>query len=75
VPTLPGEFTAPYQPALELPEPFTRQAFSLDEVTHIIPAATANVLEKIKNANFGWFVPFEDGRPTVFLPGTWGGAE
>lgn len=72
---LPGESTAPYQPAVELPEPFVRQSFELSEVTRITPAAHATVIAKLKDANFGWFEPFEEGRPTVIFPGTWGGAE
>ena len=30
---LPGEWTAPYQPAIELPEPFARQLFTRNDVT------------------------------------------
>ncbi|MEO7144821.1 MAG: pyrrolo-quinoline quinone, partial [Bryobacteraceae bacterium] len=32
---LPGEWTSPYQPDVQLPEPFARQEFSLDQVTTI----------------------------------------
>lgn len=72
---LPGERTSPYQPALELPEPFARQEFGLNDITRLTPTAHMHVLAQVKNANFGWFAPFEEGKPTVIYPGTWGGAE
>lgn len=75
VSTLPGERTATYQPDLELPQPFARQTFTLDEVTNITPSAHAYVLQQLKNANFGWFEPPEEGKLTVIYPGTWGGAD
>ncbi len=69
-----GEETWPYQPDLELPEPFARQAFTQEDVTDISPAARAFVLKQIANASLGWFTPFEDGKPNVFF-GIHGGAE
>lgn len=72
--TMPGECTWPYQPALELPEPFARQVFNLDEVTNISPAARVSVLKQLAHANYGWFQPFDEGKPTA-LYGIHGGAE
>lgn len=74
VSTLPGERTWPYQPALQLPEPFARQAFSLDDVTDRTPEAREHVLQSIARANFGWFEPFAENVPTV-LYNIHGGAE
>jgi quinoprotein glucose dehydrogenase len=71
---LPGEQTSPYQPALELPEPFSRQIFSLEEVTNRTEAAEAFVRGRIARANFGFFEPFEEGKPTAFF-GLHGGAQ
>ena len=71
---LPGERTAPYQPALLLPEPFARQRFSLEDITDISEEAGKSVLEQVRGANFGFFEPFEEGKPTVFY-GIYGGAE
>jgi quinoprotein glucose dehydrogenase len=71
---LDGESTAEWQPDLELPEPFAPQEFSLNDVTDISPEARAFVMDKIANATFGWFRPFDDGRPLVFY-GMHGGAE
>jgi quinoprotein glucose dehydrogenase len=71
---LPGEQTAPYQPALELPQPFARQSFSTNDVTDISPEARAAILNKVKFANTGWFEHFEENKPTIFY-GLHGGAE
>ncbi len=71
---LPGERTSPYQPDVELPEPFTKRDFSLDDVTDRTPAATAFVRQQLARANMGWFEPFEEARPTALF-GIHGGAE
>jgi len=71
---LPGERTSPYQPDVELPEPFTKKEFSLEDVTDRTPAANAFVRQQLSRANMGWFEPFEEGRPTALF-GIHGGAE
>jgi quinoprotein glucose dehydrogenase len=71
---LEGEKTAEWQPDVELPQPFARQEFELSDVTDVSPAARAFVLDRIANADYGWFRPFRDGRPLVFY-GMHGGAE
>jgi quinoprotein glucose dehydrogenase len=71
---LPGEITAPYQPDLELPQPFGRQDFSRDQITDRTPEARAFVERQLTNANMGWFEPFEDGKPTAFY-GMLGGSD
>lgn len=72
--TIPGEETWPYQPDVEWPEPFARQEFKLEHVTNRTPEARSHVLELLRRANFGWFEPFAEARPTVFY-GMHGGAE
>jgi len=72
--SLPGERTWPYQPAIEVPEPFARQTFSTDDVTERGDRANESVMQRIAHANFGWFEPFEEDRPTV-LYGIHGGAQ
>jgi quinoprotein glucose dehydrogenase len=74
VSTVPGEFTWPYQPALELPEPFSRQVFTLEDATDIDPASHAFVLRQLEGVNFGWFVPPAINKPVVFY-GIHGGSE
>jgi quinoprotein glucose dehydrogenase len=71
---LEGEYTAEWQPDVELPQPFAPKEFTLNDVTDISPQSRAFVLEKIAHAGFGWFKPFEDGKPLVFY-GMLGGAE
>lgn len=72
---LPGEQTWPFQPAPVLPEPFSRQIFSSDEVTDLSEEARFHILSQIRNARYGgFFDTFENGRPTVYF-GVHGGAE
>jgi len=71
---LAGERTAAHQPAIELPEPFARQEFKLEDVTTRTEEAREHVLNQVRRAAYGWFEPFEEGRPTV-LYGIHGGAE
>lgn len=72
--TIPGERTWPYQPDLELPQPFSRQEFTLADITQRTPKANAFVREQASQADFGWFQPFRDGRPLILF-GIEGGAE
>jgi quinoprotein glucose dehydrogenase len=76
VSTIPGEQTSPYQPDVELPQPFARQEFKLEDVTDISPQAREFVLNKIEDlgATYGWFKPFDEGKPLVMY-GFHGGAE
>jgi quinoprotein glucose dehydrogenase len=63
---LPGERTWPYQPVFDLPQPFARQEFRESDITDISPQAHAFVEGQVKKANYGWFQPFEPGKPTVY---------
>src|SRR5665213_1382637 len=63
---LPGERTWPYQPVFALPQPFARQVFTQADITDLSPEAHAFVAKQVKNANYGWFEPFEPGKPTVY---------
>lgn len=74
VSSIPGEQTWPYQPALELPEPFLKQAFEESDVTDISASARRAVRQKIRSAKFGFFEPPILGG-TIVLYGTGGGAE
>jgi len=71
---LANEHTAEWQPDLQLPQPFSPQEFSLNDVTDITPEAHSFVSKSLANADSGWFKPFEAGRPLAFY-GMWGGAE
>ena len=71
---LPGERTAPYQPDVELPEPFAKMTFTPADVTNVSPAARQFVQRQLGNATSGFFQPFEEGRPNALF-GIHGGAE
>lgn len=71
---LTGEETSPYQPDLELPQPFGKQEFQRDEITNRTPEARAFVEASLTRVNLGWFTAFEAAKPTVFY-GLHGGAE
>ncbi|MHA3772079.1 outer membrane protein assembly factor BamB family protein [Verrucomicrobiota bacterium sgz303538] len=71
---LPGEQTWPYQPDIRIPEPFTRQQFRAEEVTNRTPEARDAVMRVVGRANYGWFAPFAEAKPTVIF-NEHGGAE
>ncbi len=72
--TLLGEQTAPYQPDVELPEPFARQEFTREQITQRTPEAHAAVEQFLSHANTGWFFPLRRGQGDGFLR-LHGGAE
>ena len=71
---LPGDVTSPYQPAVELPQPFVRQGFRMEDVTRRTPEATAVVLPIVQRGNLGPFPSFDEAKPTVMFH-IHGGAE
>jgi quinoprotein glucose dehydrogenase len=71
---LPGEVTATYQPDPELPEPLSRMQFDPGMITRRTPEAHEFVKKVVEHCNHGFFQPFEEGKPTLFI-GTRGGAE
>ncbi|MBC7925101.1 MAG: PQQ-binding-like beta-propeller repeat protein, partial [Bryobacteraceae bacterium] len=72
---IPGEQTSKTQPRPVRPPPFARQSFSLSELTKVTPESTADCLERMKGADTegDLFRPVTE-KPTVFFPGTNGGA-
>jgi quinoprotein glucose dehydrogenase len=71
---LPGERTSPYQPDPELPEPLSRSEFHPDMITNRTPEAREFVQKVVERSNYGFFEPFTEGKPTLFI-GSRGGAE
>jgi len=55
--SVPGEKTALYQPAVKLPEPFTKQFFKKSDVTNISKESQEYVEKQLVNKNFGFFIP------------------
>ena len=71
---LPGERTSPYQPDPELPEPISRSEFKPSDITDRTPEARDFVLKTVARSNYGFFEPFTEGKPTLYI-GSRGGAE
>lgn len=72
--TLPGEQTWPYQPDLELPEPFSKLEFTEADLTDRTPESHDYALARFKGMRTGRFQPMAEGRPTLLF-GVDGGAE
>ncbi|HTL56257.1 MAG TPA: PQQ-binding-like beta-propeller repeat protein [Candidatus Limnocylindrales bacterium] len=72
--TLRGEVTAPYQPDLELPERFSKQEYSVDDLTDRTEEAADFAQTRFKSADTGFFQPCREGRPNLYM-GIDGGAE
>ncbi|HYO83456.1 MAG TPA: PQQ-binding-like beta-propeller repeat protein [Bryobacteraceae bacterium] len=70
-----GEQTWPTQPVPLKPKPFARQSMRLDELTTVTKESRDECLEKIKGAEVAGdlYRPVTE-KPTVFFPGTNGGA-
>ncbi len=62
---LPGEKTNFYQPKLELPEPFAKQEFTIDEITNINEKSKQYITKKIKEYKYGFFEPYELGKKNI----------
>ena len=63
--TLPGEKTCLYQPDLELPEPFFKSEFDLNDITDLNNEEYNYVKSKVKNYNYGFFPTHEIDKPTL----------
>lgn len=71
---LPGEQTAAYQPDPEFPEPLSHPDFRPSDLTTLSPEAHEFALKQIAGATYGWYQPFTEGHPNLFM-GTRGGGE
>ncbi len=71
---IPGEKTSYYQPKLKIPEPFSKQFFNENEITNISIESQKFIRNKIKNSNYGFFVPHKVGGKSIYF-GFHGGAE
>ncbi len=71
---LPGEVTAPYQPDLELPEPFSKMEFTAADLTDRSEEAADFAAARFKSVNTGFFRPPSLGHPNLYF-GMDGGAE
>lgn len=72
---VPGEQSSPTQPVPVKPPPFARQSMRPEDLTTVTAESRAECLEKTKGVNLttDLFPPVTE-QPTVFFPGTNGGA-
>ena len=72
---VPGERTSPTQPFPTKPPPFTGQGVSIEDLIDLTPELRLEALEIVKDYNIGpLYTPPMLDKPTIFRPGTGGGA-
>lgn len=71
---LPGDIPSPVQPFVELPQPFSRQAFTNADITQRTPEATAAATLVAQRANMGPYPSLDEAKPTLMF-NIHGGAE
>jgi len=64
---VPGEQTWPYQPDVELPEPFAKLEFTEDDLTTRTEEAAEYARSRFKGMRTGRFMPCADGQPTLLF--------
>jgi quinoprotein glucose dehydrogenase len=73
--TVPGEASSPTQPFPTRPAPDDRQGLSEEDLIDFTPALRQEALEILKRYHHGpIFTPPALDRPTILLPGVWGGS-
>lgn len=70
---LPGDQPAPFQPVPELPQPFARQQFTLQDVP-TAPDVQALVMPVVQRSNIGRYPSIQEAKPTLLF-NIHGGAE
>ena len=55
----PGEKTCAYQPSFKLPEPFSRNIFTKDDITNLNKASRDHVTSIVEKSNYGFFPTHE----------------
>jgi len=64
---VPGEITWPYQPDVELPEPFAKLEFTESDLTDRTEEAAEYAHSRFKGMRTGRFMPCADGQPTLLF--------
>ena len=65
--TVPGEVSWPYQPDVELPQPFSKQEFTASDLTERTEESQAWAETQFASATKGWFLPCTEGRANLFF--------
>jgi glucose dehydrogenase len=71
---VPGEGSSPTEPEESLPKPFARQSMTLDELTNVSQEAHDYCAKLIEGAILGNVYTPISTKPTLFWPGSLGGA-
>lgn len=71
---IPNEKTSPVQPRVMLPEPFSRQVFTEDDLSDINPATKAYVRKLFEQAKEFQYMRPMGLEPIILFPGFYGGA-
>ena len=61
----PGEKTCKYQPSFKLPEPFSKNVFTKDDVTNRSKADKDYVMSIVEKSNYGFFPTHELNKTTI----------
>jgi glucose dehydrogenase len=61
----PGEKTCAYQPSFKLPEPFSRNIFTKDDITNLNKASRDHVTSIVEKSNYGFFPTHELNKDTI----------
>lgn len=68
------ESISKYQPSIQFPEPFSKQEFTLNDITNLSTEKYNYVKEIVKSSNIGRLIPHEPNAPSVYF-GVHGGAQ
>ena len=60
-----NEITANYQLDIKIPEPFSKNEFSLDDVTNLNKSSKNFILNVVKDSSFGFFEPAKLDKNTI----------
>ena len=71
---IPGEKVSFYQKKFILPEPFAKQTFNKNDITNISKESYKYISNKIKNTNYGFFIPNSINQKNIIY-GINGGAQ
>jgi len=61
----PGEKTCKYQPSFKLPEPFSKNVFTKDDVTNRSKEDRDHVMSIVDKSNYGFFPTYELNKNTI----------
>lgn len=64
---IPGEITATYQPDLIIPEPFSKNSFTQQDITNIDKNSADSVRKIVEKSNIGFFPPPSNKKESIYF--------